>query len=378
MTKLVNEISSELIARYKEKAKTSADELEGKKQFRKATTRRMGIFRATGKQIEKTTANIKKALNKEEVEQIDELSTDTLKSYHTKANQDMKTKGEKLGMRAGTKKDWKRIHGMETAKSKMYSKGVDPFKEEVEELDEISSMAHAKYRDAARKNIKQTMREPLSPNAAERINKRVKGLSTSTALEYIKSKTKKGSNMAEAVHPMGLHVSMTNQKKNGLPAYKVHAVGKHISDQIKVGEHLNDTELDDAQDAGIKVKHIKEDAGAKPLANILEMAKRGRPRKTENRPAAKKSEDDEEEDYGPDVGPEADQNITVHLKKTLDNEKHETNFSDGKKHVVPQHIAHTVLHGMMKLKPEQRKQVQDHIQLSHKNLMDVHSILKGK
>ena len=66
----------------------------------------------------------------EEVEQIDELSTNTLKSYHTKAYSDMKTKGEKLGMRSGTKADWKRIHGMETAKSKMYSKGVDPFKEE--------------------------------------------------------------------------------------------------------------------------------------------------------------------------------------------------------------------------------------------------------
>lgn len=72
----------------------------------------------------------------EEVEQIDELSTNTLKSYHTKAYSDMKAKGEKLGMRSGTKADWKRIHGMETAKSKMYSKGVDPFKEEVEQIDE--------------------------------------------------------------------------------------------------------------------------------------------------------------------------------------------------------------------------------------------------
>lgn len=69
-------------------------------------------------------------------EQIDELSTNTLKSYHTKAHSDMKAKGEKLGMRSGTKADWKRIHGMETAKSKMYSKGVDPFKEEVEQIDE--------------------------------------------------------------------------------------------------------------------------------------------------------------------------------------------------------------------------------------------------
>lgn len=178
------------------------------------------------------------------------------------------------------------------------------------------------------------------------------------------------------VHPMAIHVSMTDKKKNGLPAYKVHAVGKQVGSGIKVGEHLTDTELDDASDMGIKIRHVNEDTSPKPLANILEMAKRGRPRKTEVKPV--KKDEDEEEDYGPDVGPEADQNITVHLKKTIDNEKHETTFSDGKKHVVPQHVAHTVLHGMMKLKPEQRKQVQDHIQKSHKNLMDVHSMLKGK
>lgn len=181
------------------------------------------------------------------------------------------------------------------------------------------------------------------------------------------------------VHPMGIHVSMTNKKKNGMPAYKVHAVGAHLADGIKVGEHLTDTELDDATEMGAKIKHVKsEEVAPKPLSNILEMAKRGRPRKTDAVEPKKKSEDDEDDDYGPDVGPEADQNIVVHLKKTVDNEKHETSFSDNKKHVIPQHVAKTVLHGMMKLKPEQRKQVQDHIQKSHKNLMDVHSMLKGK
>lgn len=91
---------------------------------------------------------------KEEAEQLDELSTDTLKSYHTKANQDMKEKGEKLGMRAGTKKDWKRIHGMETAKSKMYSKGVNPFKEEKEscedEVEEHEKKMHGKKGEVAK------------------------------------------------------------------------------------------------------------------------------------------------------------------------------------------------------------------------------------
>lgn len=59
----VNEISDELLARYKEKAKANADELEANKEFRRATDRRMGIFRATGKQLAKTTDRIHHALN---------------------------------------------------------------------------------------------------------------------------------------------------------------------------------------------------------------------------------------------------------------------------------------------------------------------------
>lgn len=62
----------------------------------------------------------------------------------------------------------------------------------------------------------------------------------------------------KTMHPMGLHISPSGEKKNGLPAYKVHAVGAHLADGIKVGEHLTDTELDDAVDMGAKIKHIKQ------------------------------------------------------------------------------------------------------------------------
>lgn len=55
------------------------------------------------------------------------------------------------------------------------------------------------------------------------------------------------------LHPMALHI-----KDNGKGKYKVHAVGKHLSDGIKVGEHLSDSELDDATEMGAKVKMIKE------------------------------------------------------------------------------------------------------------------------
>lgn len=58
---------------------------------------------------------------------------------------------------------------------------------------------------------------------------------------------------AEAVvHPMALHVSHEGGGK-----YKVHAVGSHLGDGIKVGEHLTDTHLDDATEMGAKIKHIK-------------------------------------------------------------------------------------------------------------------------
>jgi len=62
-----------------------------------------------------------------------------------------------------------------------------------------------------------------------------------------------------AVHPMGLHVKrVPGQMKNGQEVYKVHAVGSKVSG-IKTGEHLNDTELDDATEAGHKIKMMKED-----------------------------------------------------------------------------------------------------------------------
>jgi len=56
----------------------------------------------------------------------------------------------------------------------------------------------------------------------------------------------------QKLHPQALHVSYAGGGK-----YKVHAVGNQLSSGIKVGEHLNDTELDDATDMGAKIKHLK-------------------------------------------------------------------------------------------------------------------------
>lgn len=61
----IDELSDTTLASYKEKAKKSADELTAQGKHKQATDRWGNVMKATGKQIEKTTANIRKALNKE-------------------------------------------------------------------------------------------------------------------------------------------------------------------------------------------------------------------------------------------------------------------------------------------------------------------------
>ena len=60
----LNEISSETLQRYKDKAKESAEKLSAAGMYKKSNDRWMGHMKATGKQIEKTTAAIRKALNR--------------------------------------------------------------------------------------------------------------------------------------------------------------------------------------------------------------------------------------------------------------------------------------------------------------------------
>ena len=60
----------------------------------------------------------------------------------------------------------------------------------------------------------------------------------------------------KSLHPMALHVKPV--MVNGQQKYKVHAVGKGLADGINHGEHLSDSELDDAHEMGAKVKHVKE------------------------------------------------------------------------------------------------------------------------
>ena len=63
----ITELSSSALDRYKEKAKKSSDSLTSQGKYRQANDRTMNVMKATGKQIDKTVANIRKALNRESV-----------------------------------------------------------------------------------------------------------------------------------------------------------------------------------------------------------------------------------------------------------------------------------------------------------------------
>jgi hypothetical protein len=81
----------------------------------------------------------------------------------------------------------------------------------------------------------------------------------------------------EVVHPKAIIVSHAGKGK-----YKVHKVGKHFANGIKIGEHLTDTELDDAAEMGAKIYNrntqtktkIKEEALDEKHLTAAEMKKR--------------------------------------------------------------------------------------------------------
>lgn len=68
----LDEVSSELLDRYKEKANKSADTLSSQGKYKQSNDRRLNVMKATGKQIEKTTSNIRKSLRNENVEVVAE------------------------------------------------------------------------------------------------------------------------------------------------------------------------------------------------------------------------------------------------------------------------------------------------------------------
>ena len=137
------------------------------------------------------------------------------------------------------------------------------------------------------------------------------------------------------------------QKKMGLPQ-----TGK--KPEVKEEAAIDENAECKTKKAAKTIKSMKEAA--------LDEA-RGRPRKN---PTPEANSEDE-----------ADQNIVMHLKKSVDTGgNHDVKFADKSTHKVPHHVATSVLGAMGKLKPADRLEVQKHIQQSHKNLMQVHGMIK--
>lgn len=76
-------------------------------------------------------------------------------------------------------------------------------------------------------------------------------------VEEVKEEEQVDEAMAGEIHPMALHVKSV--QKDGKPMYQVHAVGKKLAGGISKGEHLSDSDLDDATEMGAKIKHMKEE-----------------------------------------------------------------------------------------------------------------------
>lgn len=194
----------------------------------------------------------------------------------------------------------------------------------------------------------------------------------------------------KSLHPMALHVK--HVMVDGQPKYKVHAVGKDLADGIKHGEHLSDSELDDAHEMGAKIKHVKESVD-EAMSHQAKTTMKHIPNAS---PALKKAAKDikpgiagfrdriamlKAGNVKEETGPEADKNITVQLKKAMDMLEHgekpgsDIEFADGQKHFVEGVVAHKVLVAMEQMKPEVRAQAQNAVYQSFAHLMAAHEML---
>jgi hypothetical protein len=101
----IHELSSDALDRYKVKAKQSADELTSQGKYRQANDRTMNVMKATGKQIDNTVTNIRKALNRESVDQ--DMAEDDVADFlarggkitQVKPNRSPRNPGTSLGSR---------------------------------------------------------------------------------------------------------------------------------------------------------------------------------------------------------------------------------------------------------------------------------------
>lgn len=146
------------------------------------------------------------------------------------------------------------------------------------------------------------------------------------------------------------------------PAHSVHVVKMHNMKECsfdgKVFNVLDEVKVD--RELGHTLLKKWKDMTASERARVNQLLKKPEPK-------VKKEE------------VEADQNILVHLRKTIDTEgKHETEFLTGEKLAIPEEVAVAVLNHMLRLKPEVRGQVQQYLQQSIENVFEVYELIESK
>jgi hypothetical protein len=249
----IDEISQKTLASYTDKV---VDPVYGMPRSTKKLPQRLAGLQRAHQRIKAARAAVK-----EEAEQIDELSSDTLNAY-------MRKRKKSINRLAGA--------GATTNSSDTLRKHVDNYRkawakrdaknEEVEQIDELSKDKTQRYLDRAmgdhdhqnmgRRNTsgeeqkeyarKEGLRKKGISRAVERLTKNEEIAPVHTFAAFMIEEE------AKKLHPDHLHVSDAGKGK-----YKVHSVGKNLAHGIKVGEHISDSELDDASEMGARVKMVK-------------------------------------------------------------------------------------------------------------------------
>ena len=173
---------------------------------------------------------------------ITELSTELLDRYKDKAAADS-TKADKEG---NTAKADKRFSGVVKATTKQFDnfkkKG---FKEETEQIDEISAQAHKEYQAKARSDVKSLAKHTggeYGDIAKNIMQRRMKGLSTSTALQArdrMAKMNKEETDMNEAIKDkfdIGEYDQEGDMAKSDLRSIMANA--KKLHDMIEDADNL--------------------------------------------------------------------------------------------------------------------------------------------
>jgi len=172
--KNITELSTDLLDRYKEKAAADSAKADKEGNTAKADKRFSGVVKATTKQFDNFK---KKGFSEEDTTKKPEgfKSLKPKESEHETYYKFIAGKA-KLGKPLSTKE-------------RSFAQSYKMAREETEQIAEISAMAHAKYKDAARKDIKANLKHihgEYGDIAKNIVNRRMKGLAMSNAMTKLK------------------------------------------------------------------------------------------------------------------------------------------------------------------------------------------------